>query len=883
MSVYYYNTLTLTGNVFQNNFGTHGGVLCTNQNVVNLTNNNFAANRAEVMGGTIFCNTNSTLRIHGEHQLWNNTAEYGGAVAALDCHVTLAGNISFENNTATYGGGLYADGLDVHITGCTNFINNSAIKDGGGVYASRSKFTIEQEVSLIGNSALNNGGGMIFKGDSVLYFHPNTYINFSSNLAKRKGGAIMIEESNSLGFCEELSCKFLTGTDCFFQIQTQDKYNARTPISEITELHHVRIYFRNNTALEAGATLYGSSIDNCGLRFIELYLRDTLNPYQCSISREVFNYITNNESLDISSDPLYICTCSDAKTLCFSSTNTMTVYPGSTIKVPVIAYGQRNGTTPAVIRNITPKDDITFNDLESTQTIRTTCTVLKYTVQTRAVETFQKMKLYAEGPCPPREEATSSTATTNVLSINLRVSQCPPGFELSETQPACICAKRLTSFTKECEIENRTIKRDTGKEFWVGYTKDGESKGLILHSHCPFDYCSSNTMYMAVDDSDKQCSNNRSGLLCGKCTPNFSVALGSSNCLRCSNNHLWLLAIFAVAGLVLVFLVLVLNLTVAAGTINGLVFYANVLAVNSAVFFQPQTTNILTVFIAWINLDLGIETCFYNGMDTYAKTWLQFVFPLYVWALVIGIIIVSHYSIRISTILSNNTVAVLATLILLSYAKLLRTVIAALSYTVLEYPNNSQVAVWLYDGNIRYLSAKHIPLFLAALAILIFLFIPYTLVLLFGQWIRKSKLKVFSPINNYRVSFFQEAYHAPYADKHRYWTGLMLILRCYVFLIFAFNVFGDPSINLLCIGSATAVQLILSTLLGNRIYKNVFLNILELSFNSNLCIVAMATLYIRSAEGNQNAVTFTSISVAFVTFVGIVIYHLVQQLKEAPR
>ena len=34
-------------------------------------------------------------------------------------------------------------------------------------------------------------------------------------------------------------------------------------------------------------------------------------------------------------------------------------------------------------------------------------------------------------------------------------------------------------------------------------------------------------------------------------------------------------------------------------------------------------------------IDVGIETClFYNGLDAYVKTWLQFVFPLYtVWLL----------------------------------------------------------------------------------------------------------------------------------------------------------------------------------------------------------------------------------------------------------
>ena len=600
-------------------------------------------------------------------------------------------------------------------------------------------------------------------------------------------------------------------------------------------------------------------------------------PYECPISGKIFENITSHEHLDISSDPLYICTCLDNERVCSSSATTLTVYPGGIITVPVLAHGQRNGTTPAVIRNITPKGSLSFNDLEITQNIPARCTSLKYTVHTRDEDTFQQIRLYAEGPCPPREGTTLATPT-NLLTIHFEVAQCPPGFELSDTQPTCICTQRLRPFTSECQINNRSIKRDS--EFWMGYTDD---KRLILHSHCPFDYCSPNTMYLAVDNSDKQCSNNRSGLLCGQCSQTFSLALGSSRCLQCSDNYLWLLLAFAVAGLLLVLLLLILNLTVAAGTINGLVFYANVLAVNSATFLQPHTTNILTVFIAWINLDLGIETCFYDGMDTYAKTWLQFVFPLYVWGLVMAIIFVSHYSIRISAILSNSTVAVLAILILLSYTKILRTIIAALSHTLLEYPNNSQVAVWLLDGNIGYLSSKHIPLFIAALGFLIFLFLPYTLVLLFGQWTRKSRLKIFSPINNYRIVFFLEAYHAPYTEKHRYWTGLMLTLRCLLFLVFAFNTFGNPSINLLCISLASAVLQLFITLLGNRVYKSVLTNILELSFNANLSIVAVATFYVRSAGGNQNAVTFTSISAAFVTFLGIVVYHLVQQIRAAPQ
>ena len=40
--------------------------------------------------------------------------------------------------------------------------------------------------------------------------------------------------------------------------------------------------------------------------------------------------------------------------------------------------------------------------------------------------------------------------------------------------------------------------------------------------------------------------------------------------------------------------------------------------------FTPTYT-----FISLANLDLGIQTCFYNGMDDYAKMWLQLAFPFY--------------------------------------------------------------------------------------------------------------------------------------------------------------------------------------------------------------------------------------------------------------
>ena len=83
-----------------------------------------------------------------------------------------------------------------------------------------------------------------------------------------------------------------------------------------------------------------------------------------------------------------------------------------------------------------------------------------------------------------------------------------------------------------------------------------------------------------------------------------------------------------------------------------------------------KSSDAFSVFTAWINLDFGVETCFYNGMDAYSNTGLQFAFPFYIWVLVGLMIFVSYYSQSFPNLLGNNPVPIFATLILLSYAKI---------------------------------------------------------------------------------------------------------------------------------------------------------------------------------------------------------------------
>ena len=212
----------------------------------------------------------------------------------------------------------------------------------------------------------------------------------------------------------------------------------------------------------------------------------------------------------------------------------------------------------------------------------------------------------------------------------------------------------------------------------------------------------------------------------------------------------------------------------SVSVLHYLIFYANIVCVDHAfLFVTPMTPalnvfqQLLAIFIAWLNLDLGIETCFVIGMDAYIQTWLQFAFPFYIWMIVGVIVYLSRHSITIVKLVSSSAVSVLATLFLLSYAKLQWTVITAFSLTYLQnyYENGRSLAVWLYDGNVPFLQGKHIALFLIALAVTVFFILPFTLLLLFALCIQASNHFLRKRVKM-KLLLLLDAYQAPYNGMH---------------------------------------------------------------------------------------------------------------------
>ena len=779
----------------------------------------------------------------------------------------------FKDNNVTsdhlYGATFFARKVDIGTSGSMQLIfQNNSGRICGGMLLVKSKFTFiglgEKIVRFSHNEGETGGALALFDGSTIDFDCGFTKLWFTGNKAGAKGGGIYVEDRGYVGSRGlSLNPFYVTPQFC-----------RRIPV--------FYGYFDNNTAEDAGDMLYGGWLDS----------------YE---PPDPFSELQNDDESPslVSSDPVRVCICEESYPNCNITELEVKLFPGQTLTLSAVAVGQRSGIVPSIVQAFFENNTLT-GELESVhedQSVDIECTALKFTVRSAR----RREDILLLNSATERQVNTINgpvlwdpSSRSKQLKITFLFQECPLGFYFDTTTKQCSCQQALLNRGIQCALNTFKVLRP--KQNWINatfaHTQDNFTPGVIVHNHCPFDYCTfteGDFMSLDLDHPDDQCAFNRSGVLCGRCQTHLSHVLGTSRCKKCQRPWIALIIpLMALVGMALVVLLIVLNLTVSTGTISGLIFYANIVRANSSVFFPPGVrsshlsllSTVLGTFIAWLNLDLGVEACLYNGLTAYVKTWLQFLFPLYIWLLVTVIIVVSHYSSTASRLCGNSAVQVLATLFLLSYAKLLRLIITIFSSTELVYPDGYVRRVWLYDGNVDYLRGKHIPLFVAGLVLLLFVSIPYSTVLLFIQCLQKQSF--FKPLFWVRkLHPLFDAYTGPYKLKHRYWTGLLLLVRVSLFLVFSLNSLGDPSINLLSIVVVTFSLLAYTSLVGG-IYKLWPLNVLENVFFLNLGVLSSAVgFYLESTDTVVPAIACTSVGITFLLFLSIVFYHLALKLSSS--
>ena len=381
------------------------------------------------------------------------------------------------------------------------------------------------------------------------------------------------------------------------------------------------------------------------------------------------------------------------------------------------------------------------------------------------------------------------------------------------------------------------------------------------------------------------------------CRPDLGLSLYSSRCIQCSENWrqnlVGIVAAASISGIVLVVFMFALNMTVAVGTLSGILFYANIVAANAETYFLPFTTpNFLTVFISWLNLDMGFDVCFFannNSEINYTalyKTLVQLAFPAYIIILVVIVVVASECSSKFAKLVGKgNPIAVLATMILLSYAKFFNAILTSFSLFYLLSGYGSRNVDVTRLGNVltaiedRQLNA--ITYFLLIISVLILLFcVIYAIVVFSWQWLLRYEDKAICKWARYqKLRHFLEPYHAPYAAKYRYWTGLLLFVRVLLDLISLLNVSLDPRVDLMATIFVIGALILLKGMIAKRIYKNWPLDVMETAIYFNLVAFSVLTWYNLDFGGSQVAVAYISVMIIFILLLGVTIFHVLRYTR----
>ena len=867
---------------------------CFQHKLLHIYNTRFTNNIAEHYGGGIFIEQIESLTNFNHTIIMNQlifeqvtfaknslhlTKKNSGGIALHSLIVTVTGyiyhgnpqfqvilnNCSIHHNYIKLGDIDSISTIGVVFTKSNHFfkITNTAIccNKATGILGMSSNLVLSKNVTISNNNG-SLGGGMLLCQNAVMYLEVHTNVTIAHNRAISLGGGISVEtyylESEPI---------------CFFQLGRESAKNI-----SLIETTSVTIY--NNSAGFAGNNIFGGSINVC---YVHQFVGKSHNK-SFKLNILIFNKVFNipNNTVDfssISSPPHKLCLCQNKKPDCkIKSFFLPNKFPGETFVIEAVLVGQFDGTVPGTVQANLLSKHSSLKQGERVQKLSwTICNQLTYTIYTSSYHEVLQIRVLEIGGVNGFEDSVENTT-----KINIQFKNCPLGFTLTNADNFlwyCDCnwllIQKKYAQQMSCNITTQTVERVP--PVWIGNVEtENGSKIVAVHKYCPFDYCL-NTYVKLVSSNgslsqDRQCAFNRTGVLCGSCSNGLSVAFGSSECQICSNYWIALLIPVALTGVAFLIILILFDITIADGTLSGIIFYCNIIGSNITTFFPaesekdiPFLTTFIKHFILFINLNLGVSFCLFDGMNAYTKAWLGFVFPLYLW-LITGVYIFLGGG-RCSWIVRRNAVKVLATFVLLSYTRLLSAVAESLQVSVLQLETGGFELRWLIDGNIKYFEGKHIPLVIFAM-ILGLLLLPFALCLYFIQWLQKaSDWKGFSWINHLKPFF--DVYTGPFTASGRFWTGLLLISRVALLVTTAVNVTGSPNTILGAILLVVVILCLVTTLLPNGLYQQKCLNLLEYSSLVNLG--ALSFLFLISKYSLHISHIFVSIEI-FI-FIGVIVYH----------
>ncbi|XP_065919370.1 uncharacterized protein [Dysidea avara] len=702
----------------------------------------------------------------------------------------------------------------------------------GAIGLSNTDINFDGNFFFINNTAPTYGGAVYLTAGSTMVIASNSSLLFQYNVAGKQGGAICSQSKEGLA---QLSAT------CPIQFKLLSNYS-------------LNVTFLNNSAPQGGNSIFASHFYPCGW-FPQFGVRTGNDIDVLKLYRKVFTFHPNYTKQEIVSTANTVCFCDDSSSVYCHGTN-LTVQPGVKMTLKFTVVDSKMASVHSSIHLISPDSNSTVNP--DRLSINVGCTEVNVTFYGTVKQTAN----FTVRPTVP--------VYTKGVGLMVNFTDCPIGLVQKKGSNTCSCNKHLAK-KRFCSNSTNTLIIPQGG--WMNIFN--KNRSLYFSPFCDIAYCLNRQNVSFIEGKDNRCKRHRHGILCGQCKANFSAVLGSNDCLHCHNYSLVTIIGYLVVGIFLVISLSLLKFTVDKGTINGVIFYANIIYINRNLFYAeeiygpPQIINML-------NLDPPVGTCLYKGMTTLVKNVLEFLFPLYLWLLTGALVLLIKKFPSVSRVFHSPS-QLLATLVYLSYSKLLQAIsfiVTPVTVSVIRSGNNdvTTYAGWYYDANIRYDNFLHLILVIVSLLIFLILFLPFTIILTFPNYFLGYRYVVhFKPII--------DSYTAPYKDRWGFWLGVHLLL---LILFYIFSMIPEIDrrelmlIILLFLVILTAVQLYFQP------YKSKWINFLDTLFLINLQMSACVLLLIVKKENGFtlpyayfSVTVYFFLTVAVLEMIVIVSYHII--------
>ena len=843
----------------------------------------FANNSAQVGGGlSVLSFGASQSFVHDQLNLKDctfssNTAQHGSAIYATE--ITYSGfeqglEMSLRNINVTESMGTFEavslNQLNVSLSGVNIFQRNRVT-----ALSLNRAIAVFSGINTFRSNIGNNGGAIHLKtSESYIVIRDKTNVSFIANEGRIAGGAVYV----SFDITSPVTY------DCFVFIE---EFNPFCHHLNDCSTYGVSIAFINNTA-PLGTALYGSTLYNCpwsnGVHYIDydnrtvhMIAQDIINSLHSAELWLHFYPQVNGSNNVINTQPESIVSKD------YDSSPSFNVTPGGQFTLNLKALDHLLQPVPlTILSHITSPDGRDVTDARAS--IGATD---RYLLVGAEEYTEVPISVYGMEDTSYLVIITSNEASVEFdITVNMRNCSVGYGFNNETDFPTCECEVDDILPDITCN-DDGTITTDS--DVWVGLLED--SGEYVQHS-CILNYCNLNVTVVDLGFTDEQCADNRAGILCGGCSPTYSRVLGSTRCLSCPDNKtLGLIALFAVLGVLLVILIKIFNITITDGYINGFIFYSNILSIYLNNLSSSERMPFF-VSMAFMNLNFGIETCFYSGMSQIHLTALTLVFPIYLLGILLVIVLFTEYvylSTRVEKLfkhmtlrrknklgnatksaedIHSNIIQVLVTLLLFSYTSIIQTCFDILGIVLINTPSGTIVR-WGDDPNQKYFDGIHIPLFFVALALLIVL-IPIPFLLTFPRIILSWQF-------THKLKPLVDAVTGPFGERRRFWLGFQLLCRLVIHFIAALGLQTSGDLVL-------AIIIILLLVIQSSVwpYKTMARNLLDLSLMINLTMIAVLNLYVERDVMERNVlIAFTAIAICELAF--LVCYYIIVKFSFTRR